>query len=368
MTLIVFFFFFPFFKILIPFFIFPRVIGYAHMEFGAPADSTELRVKQLHGDKTGWLHVRPSQTLRAQITEGLQGSLFTTVNLNVSRSATLHVPLNLTVDGTSLVLGGLVTFNNLVLEEDALVQLKTTSQTGSFEQGAYRPTSDPGCYLLGLLALKHGSRFEPEADLCLRAGLFEMKRFVTLTAENIDVRAGTVILQREARLDVSGKSSGLHIPPTANASRSNGGAHASEGGVGQGQDLSVAAEPFGSIYEPASPGGFSGGMVPGGGVVFLQADEVVLDGVLDASGASSPGSGGGGAGGSVLLKVRDMLKGFGKVKATGGDTVGTDSGAGSGGRIAAYTGSVAFLLLFCFVVIFSVDCVLGYSTSLCGFR
>ena len=72
---------------------------------------------------------------------------------------------------------------------------------------------------------------------------------------------------------------------------------------------------------------------------------MVLDGVLDASGASSPGSGGGGAGGSILLKLRDVLKGFGKIKSVGGNTVGTDSGAGSGGRIAVYTGSVAF---FCF--------------------
>ena len=310
------------------------------MEFGAESDSTELRVKQLHGDKTGWLHVRPTQTLRAQITEGLQGSLFTTVNLNVSHQATLHVPLNLTVDGTHLALGGLVTFNNLVVEEDGLVQLKTTSQTASFEQGAYRPTSSPGCYLLGLLILKHGARFEPEADLCLQIGLFEMKRFIRLAANNIDVRAGTVILQREAHLDVEGQSSGLNIPPTANGSHNNGGAHASEGGVGDGQDISDATTPFGSIYEPGSPGGFSGGRTPGGGVIFLQADEVVLDGVLDASGASSTGSSGGGAGGSVLLRVGDMFKGFGQVKAVGGDSAGSGSGAGSGGRIAVYTGAV----------------------------
>jgi hypothetical protein len=63
------------------------------------------------------------------------GSLITTVNLEVPAGATLHVPLNLTVDGTQLKLGGLVTFNNLVLEDASLLQLATTSQTGSFEQG-----------------------------------------------------------------------------------------------------------------------------------------------------------------------------------------------------------------------------------------
>jgi hypothetical protein len=80
---------------------------------------------------------------------------------------------------------------------------------------------------------------------------------------------------------------------------------------------------------------------------------VELDGVLDASGASSPGSGGGGAGGSVLVKVRDMFKGFGRVMATGGNSVNTDSGAGSGGRIAVYTGNQIFhFFIFLFLTFF----------------
>lgn len=71
-------------------------------------------------------------------------------------------------------------------------------------------------------------------------------------------------------MDVSGRSSGLNIPPSANASHNNGGAHASDGGVATGLSLNTAATPFGSIYLPTSPGGFSGGVVPGGGVVFVQ--------------------------------------------------------------------------------------------------
>lgn len=243
------------------------------MEFGVTSSNTELKVKHLQGDKTGWVHVRPGQILRAQITEGLQGSFVTSVNFNVMENATLHVPLNLTVDGTSLVLGGLVTFKNLILEENGRVQLKKTSQSGSFEKGIYRPTSTKGCYLLGTLILKQGSQFEPEENLCLEAGLFEMKRYVKLTAKNISIQAGTVILQREACLDAKGQSSGLQIPLTANASHNNGGAHASEGGVRQGQDIGMAAKPFGSIYEPRSPGGFGGNNVPGGGVIFIQVED-----------------------------------------------------------------------------------------------
>lgn len=315
--------------------------GFAHMNFGTSSDRTELRVKHLQGDKTGWLHVQAGQTLRAQITEGLQGSLVTSVNLEVAMNATLHVPLNMTVDGTSLILGGLVTFNNLILEENAVLQLKKSSQTGSFEQGSYRPTSKPGCYLLGLIVLKHHAVFEPEADLCLEVGLFEMKRYVSLNASTMDVRAGTIILQRQAHLNVKGQGSGMGIPTTANGSNSNGGAHASEGGVAPQQGTDNAAVPFGSIYEPRSPGGFSGGKVAGGGVVFLQADEIVLDGVVDASGESSVTSGGGGAGGSVLLQVKNMLKGFGTVQANGGNSAGNYSGGGSGGRIAVYTGERA---------------------------
>lgn len=65
---------------------------------------------------------------------------------------------------------------------------------------------------------------------------------------------------------------------------------------------------------------------------------MTLDGIVDASGGTSIVSGGGGAGGSVLLIVRNLLNGFGKITASGGKAVGIDSGGGSGGRIAVYAG------------------------------
>jgi len=71
----------------------------------------------------------------------------------------------------------------------------------------------------------------------------------------------------------------------------------------------------------------------GGGVVTIEATgDVVVDGVIDASGGNGYYFCGGGAGGSVAISCR-RLGGSGSVSANGGDFTNT-AGAGGGGRIA----------------------------------
>jgi hypothetical protein len=86
---------------------------------------------------------------------------------------------------------------------------------------------------------------------------------------------------------------------------------------------------------------------PGGGIVFLDADILHLDGgtiSADGGGAVSEvccveGGPGGGAGGSALLRARVMILGSGNVHALGGAGGASDrsGGAGGGGRIRLET-------------------------------
>jgi len=148
------------------------------------------------------------------------------------------------------------------------------------------------------------------------------------------------------------------------AGRGAGGSHAGLGmlpellGAAQAQPTYGAYRSHGSIENPRAPGG--GGSagrtadeasVPpaggnGGGAARIRAASLVLEGRIDASGASTERSlpagdlgGGAGAGGSVWITV-GSLAGSGSVQAAGGSVaeaasaLGAMGGAGGGGRIA----------------------------------
>ncbi|CAK82391.1 unnamed protein product (macronuclear) [Paramecium tetraurelia] len=92
-------------------------------------------------------------------------------------------------------------------------------------------------------------------------------------------------------------------------------------------------DPFNPLFEGSGGGGnYFGGY--GGGVIYFQSVNIILDGVIEANGGASQRDDGiiygGGSGGSIQLRGR--LFGRGVVSAEGGQGS-TISGTGSGGRI-----------------------------------
>uniref|UniRef100_A0A452Y5K8 Uncharacterized protein n=1 Tax=Aegilops tauschii subsp. strangulata TaxID=200361 RepID=A0A452Y5K8_AEGTS len=67
----------------------------------------------------------------------------------------------------------------------------------------------------------------------------------------------------------------------------------------------------------------------GGGVVWLFADEIVMNGTVIADGGNGGTKGGGGSGGSIYLKAATM-QGGGKISACGGNGL----SGGGGGRVS----------------------------------
>jgi hypothetical protein len=141
-----------------------------------------------------------------------------------------------------------------------------------------------------------------------------------------------------------------------------GGSHGAQGGVqGSGTGLGTTSQAvFDDLKNPRRPGGGGGAKLDvaselgysGGGLAWIRAAELVLDGRIAVEGdgrqrAGNTSPGGAGAGGGVRLEV-GILRGAGQVSADGGFADGgVGSGAGGGGRIAiyyanrgAFTGSV----------------------------
>jgi hypothetical protein len=124
------------------------------------------------------------------------------------------------------------------------------------------------------------------------------------------------------------------------------GAGAGYGGAGgTNQRGVVGGGTYGSLETPLLPGSAggraSGDAVPGGpggGLVWVEADTIVVDGVVSANGQSQGSYGGGGSGGGVYLYTR-RFNGTGRLEASGGAGAG-GAGAwpsgGGGGRIAVW--------------------------------
>jgi protocatechuate 3,4-dioxygenase beta subunit len=152
--------------------------------------------------------------------------------------------------------------------------------------------------------------------------------------------SGTMTIEATALVGASALGYGPGgAPPgvTGASGYANGGTHGGWGGIGEFYD---------NLYEPWLPGaggtaGASAG-TSGGGVVYVEAGALVLNGQLRALGQDACG-GGGGAGGAILVRVTGALSGSGSINANGGLAQAAGCGyagnPGGGGRVALHVGS-----------------------------
>ena len=148
----------------------------------------------------------------------------------------------------------------------------------------------------------------------------------------------------------NGQHSAGYAPDGVTASQGDSGG--SHGGVGdQGGATGAPGAVYDGVYQPAL-GGAGGAFYnnqlgskagAGGGVIFLSAGELVLEGRVVAQGETRPASselGGSGAGGSVSVQAT-TLRGGGSIAAPGGDSSNCGTGAGGGGRVTLRVGSLS---------------------------
>ncbi|EES02326.1 hypothetical protein BDA96_03G040300 [Sorghum bicolor] len=161
---------------------------------------------------------------------------------------------------------------------------------------------------------------------------------VTFVATNITV-ADTVVVNTTALAgDPPDRTSGV---PTG--THGDGGGHGGRGAScfvkeGQTQEDSWGGDAYAwsDLEHPWSYGSKGGSTSvekdyggAGGGIVWLFAEELVMNGTVLADGGDSNEKGGGGSGGSIFIKAASM-HGGGKISASGGDGL----AGGGGGRVS----------------------------------
>ena len=205
------------------------------------------------------------------------------------------------------------------------------------------------------LVVFDGSAQMPQAFSA--GGMTLLSGAVAVPSQGDAVRAqvsGTITIEAGARLDVSargfrgGRSGSNNGDAPAGVSPARPDAGGSHGGRGVGYTgAGPAGEVYDSVFFPELAGGGgardednSGDGQTGGGVIDLEADQLVLEGELRARGGGGKSGSrdrSGGAGGTVLIRAT-TLEGAGLIDASGGASAASfnneRTGAGGGGRIA----------------------------------
>ncbi|MEQ9095041.1 MAG: immunoglobulin domain-containing protein [Phycisphaerales bacterium] len=160
---------------------------------------------------------------------------------------------------------------------------------------------------------------------------------------------GNLTVERDGFITADGRGFGADEGPGAGVLGAPWGGGAGHGGEGgrSARSASSGGTSYGSVFEPidfGSGGGTSVGEAsgrPGGGAIKLVVDGTLrVDGVIEADGLSQGSAGeGGGAGGSIWIDAASFTGATGTIRANGGNGNISVSGAGSGGRIAVYSGT-----------------------------
>lgn len=168
----------------------------------------------------------------------------------------------------------------------------------------------------------------------------------------LDIRAATVYVSEtssiavDARGYLGGRSSGNSLDEgrtLGNALGSTSRSGGSYGGLGASYQNGVPNAVYGDLANPAALGsGGSDGTSnirggDGGGWIAIQADDLIVDGILSANGGNGAGGqAGSGSGGTINIRA-DSVSGTGRLLANGGAL----EVGGGGGRIAIVYGTLS---------------------------
>jgi hypothetical protein len=153
---------------------------------------------------------------------------------------------------------------------------------------------------------------------------------------------------------VNADAVGFRSYPAVNYGPGTGGSSGSRGsGAGYGgwggrcTTIGTGGPPYGETNRPVHPGSAGGfGYTPGpgyghgGGLIWIETGDMVLDGTLSANGRNAVGSYGGAGSGGGIFVLANTFSGIaeGMARANGGTANTNLAGGGSGGRIAIAVG------------------------------
>ena len=312
--------------------------GRSRLRFRLKKDSNnKILIDKLIGDGKGEIGALANQTLMIEVTEAKERLIKLTANVFVDFNAGLVMATNLTIDGSSLIVNGiLANVRTLIVESKSSIFFGPKSQTGILEGNNFIGLSEYGVQQFGEITLKSSSVYDGKGALKINAGRLLIRTGVSLHRSEANLQVDWIRIERGSIISTNGLGESEKTLHGAGSSGSGGG-HASEGGGANG------GKAYDSLYNPIMPGSFGGNTSSlgiggrGGGIIRITASTLLLEGSLECNGADAgvTGGAGGGSGGSLNIVISRVFNGGGKLISNGGKGDGV-GGGGSGGRIAVH--------------------------------
>ena len=244
----------------------------------------------------------------------------------------------------SVTLGKVIVSRDLLLSYSSSVTVRGTTPVTVSSRRFSNQESVSGTYIdiTGELKLSCGSSIVLSGEGAeIRAGSLKLTTDgyssctsgsqITITGNSSITVDGTLTLEESTRISADGTGFSNRNGPGSGTSNYQGGSH---GGRGYGHYCTSSSAisnykcGYGLLKLPLEKGsgGYNGN---GGGVIIIEAESIVNNGVIRSKGSDGSGAG---AGGSIILRT-DSYSGSGHVTAAGGRGTG-GGGSGGGGRVA----------------------------------
>lgn len=315
-----------------------RLVNSARLEI-ASLENTQMKIDvlQMDGDNSGSLYVRKNQSLSLSASKAVSEQHFMFPwALIVDEGGTLNLAPKLFITRTqstpSLYLGGrLIGGQEIVIGQNALVVVAKTGVIGSM-------SAKPGKFLFRSLIVSSGGRIKFDSDVSLKKPVEIQSLAIDIAYQG--VMEGSYLLVKTPSLNIAFSGvlladklgHGAGQGPGSGVGNQGG----SYGGCGGGN-----CKLYGSLYR-AQEFGSGGGRIKvtnmsegnGGGIIELQVEKLIIDGLISSNGGHASKNTAGGSGGTVNITISEVMSGRGKIEATGGNGVTTQSAAGGGGRIS----------------------------------
>ena len=302
-----------------------------------------LVAHKFSGDKTGLVHLRPTQKMFVEVVESKKGYSIAPVSYKIDSGSEITFPSSLTLLGTRCTIDGLIIgVHQIRVAHDASVVFASTSQTGIRENGTFTFITTPGNVTFGTLIVQRGSlvSFSRINDtLVLTAGIFRVKYEGEVRFNHGEIDSSWAWVESRGRVLLEGTGYFSEAGPGRGITSSQIGTGAGHGGEG-GSSFSRTGEWYGSILRPVHLGSGGGngrgvGGRGGGSLHWRIGQTLELDGLVSLKGFNGTGSdSGGGSGGSLLVECTNIT-GYGTVNVIGGSGTGR-AGGGAGGRAAIH--------------------------------
>ena len=299
-----------------------------------------MTIHKFLGDKTGQLHVRPTQKIVVEVVESVNNVTEAPVSYIIDYGAEAIYPSELHIHGTNSTFAGTITgVHNLFIENGSWVEFMSTANTALIENREYTRNTTEGHFQWSQLHVKLGGKagfLDVLNDLFIDVSECKVKYQADLYMNDATIKSTYAWIESEGVFHLNGHGHPAESGPGKGSTVSGQGYGASHGGHGGGTDPDLHTDPYGSIFRPseAGSGGGNGSGTGGngGGVLhWINSHYFELHGLLAVQGTNGTGdNAGGGSGGSVLIESMNFT-GHGEINTEGGSGTGT-GGGGAGGR------------------------------------